>query len=103
MKREHFERGALVASAGRTWVIWSYPRGRYTDPLALPVAPQHGPRHRSHVRIELRGRVAMIATLDAVPLDASECALLGRLPLDTIAEIELTMRRAEQARDQERV
>ena len=41
----------------------------------------------------------MIATLDGATLDASECSLLGRLPLDTIAEIELTMRRAEQARD----
>jgi hypothetical protein len=102
MKREHFERRAIVASAGRTWVIWTYPRGRYTDPLALPVVAQHGPRHRSHVRIDLAGCVAMVQTLDAVPLDASECLLVGRLPLDIVAEIDQTMKRAGLARETER-
>jgi hypothetical protein len=103
MKREHFERGAVVASLGRNWVVWSYPRARYAEPLALPIVPQTGPRHRSHVRVDLRKRTCVIHTLDLVPLVSAECLLLEQLPFDAIAEIELTMRRAAHARDLEGV
>jgi hypothetical protein len=103
MKREHFERGAVVAFQGRNWVVWSYPRARYAEPLALPVVPQTGPRHRSHVRVDLRKRTCVIHTLDLVPLVSADCLLLEQLPFDAIAEIELTMRRAAHARDLEGV
>jgi hypothetical protein len=103
MKREHFERGAVVASLGRNWVVWSYPRARYAEPLALPIVPQTGPRHRSHVRIDLRNRACLIQTLDLVPLVAADCMLLEQLPFNVIAEIELTIRRAVHARELEAV
>lgn len=101
MSRERFERGAVVAYSGRSWVIWSYPRARYAEPLALPIVPQHGPRHRSHVRVDLGGRAVMIQTLDAVPLVGADCMQTGRLTHDVISEIEQTMQRAALARDLE--
>ena len=60
--------------------------------------------HRSHVRIDLLKRNSgAIQTLDLVPLVSADCLLLEQLPFGIVAEIELTMRRAEQARDMEGV
>jgi len=104
MARDRFERGAVVAYLGRNWVVWSYRRAhRYAEPVALPVVPQTGPRHRSHVRIDLSGRTCLIQTLEPLSLVAADCVLVGQLPFSTIAEIDLTMRRAAQARDMEAV
>ena len=103
MSRDRFERGAVVASLGRNWVVWSYTRARYAELLALPIVPQTGPRHRSQVRIDLRNRACLIQTLDLVPLVSADCILLEQLPFNVIAEIEITMRRAAHARDLESV
>jgi hypothetical protein len=101
MGRDRFERGAVVVYLGRNWVVWSYPRVRDAEPVALPIVPQTGPRHRSCVRVDLRGRTCLIQTLEPLSLVAADCTLLEQLPFSTIAEIDLTMRRAAQARDME--
>ena len=103
MGRDRFERGAVVAYLGHNWVVWSYPRARYAEPLALPIVPQTGPRHRSQVRVDLRGRTCLIQTLEPLSLVSADCTLVEQLPFSTIAEIDLTMRRAAQARDMEGV
>src|SRR5215469_2951619 len=103
MPRDRFERGAIVAYLGRNWVIWSYPRARSAEPTALPIMPQSGPRHRSQVRIDLSGRACLVHTLEPATLVSADCELREQLSFATIAQIELTMRRAAEARDLEGV
>jgi hypothetical protein len=60
-------RGAIVLTTEHALIIWHYlPNG---DPLGLPVAPQTGPRHRSHV-----------------PLSPDEARTLGLRPLASIVK-----------------
>jgi hypothetical protein len=102
MKKTRFERGAVVRCQDQAWIVWTYPRGRFVDPLALPVAVQNAPLHRSHVRLVdaslgLGDRVLIVRTLEAQTVLGDQCVLIGQCHDQIIAAIDRTMRRAIEA------
>ncbi len=107
MASSRFERGTVVRCQDQTWIVWTYPRGkRYVDPIALPVAAQNAPQHRSHVRITgaplgLPDRMMVIRTHDAQTISRRDCVAIGQCSERTIGVIDLTMRRASEARERE--
>ena len=101
MPRDRFERGAVVAYLGKTWIVWAYPRARYAEPFALPVVTQTRPLHRSHVRINLGGGPLIVQCLDGLGVLGAECVQIGQLDDATIALIDQTIRRASEASDGE--
>jgi hypothetical protein len=94
MARERFERGAVVAYQGRTWIVWAYQRARYAEPFALPVVAQTRPLHRSHVRLDLGSGPLVVHVLDRQQIVAAYCLSLGQLDDAQIAQIAQTIGRA---------
>jgi hypothetical protein len=104
--KSRFERGAVVRCQDQAWIVWTYPRGRFADPLVLPVAVQNAPLHRSHVRLldaslGLGDRVLIVRTLDAQSVPGAECVLIGQCSDLNIAALDRTMRRAIEAQAHE--
>lgn len=79
-------RGAVVRRDSRSWVVWN-------DPIALPLDPQTGPRHRSHVRLDFGGRAVLVRCLDPVLLREGY-QVVGQCDPDIVARIATTIQRA---------
>lgn len=103
-----FERGAVVRCQRQTWVIWTYPRAKVADPIALPMRTQTTPLHRSHARIEplpvyqLGVNAVLIATLEPRRIPHRECEQVAQLDIaavDRIAQVMHHAREAEQRED----
>ena len=95
MPANRFERGAIVRCNNRTWIVWTHPRGaRFADPLALPVTPQTGPRHRAQVRLDLAGRPVLVHLIDPVSLPHNACVQIGRCSDAIVAVLAASMQRA---------
>ena len=88
--------------ADRTWIVWSYPRQRYAEPVVLPVVLQTAPLHRSHVRLDMGGRAVTVHTLEGGTVPGRDCELVGQCTEHVVAMIEQTMRRAIEAEQSER-
>jgi hypothetical protein len=102
MPANRFERGAVVRCNDKTWIVWSYPRGlRFADPIALPVMPQTGPRHRSHARLDLGGRPVLVHLLDPVSLPQRECERIAQCDPAIVTMLANSMQRAIAAREAE--
>jgi hypothetical protein len=98
MQVTRYERGAVVRCNNKTWIVWTYPKGpRAGNPIALPVMPQTGPRHRSHARFALGGRPVLVHLLDPVQLRHADCAFIGQCSDDIVSHLAESMRRAIQA------
>lgn len=79
----------------RTWIVWTYPgRDGFADPVALPVMPQTGPRHRSHVRLDFAGRAILVHLLDPVSLPRLGCQQIGQCAPEIVSLLAASMRRA---------
>ena len=79
----------------RTWIVWTYPRGvRFADPIALPVMPQTGPRHRSQERLDLAGRAILVHLLDPVSIPGRDCELIGQCTPEIVSLLAASMQRA---------
>jgi hypothetical protein len=103
MPVNRFERGAVVRCNNRTWIVWAYPLGqRHADPIALPVKPQTGPRHRAEVRLDFAGRRVLVHLLDPVSLPHGECRLIGQCAEPVVALLTGSMQRAIAASEAER-
>lgn len=98
MAENRFERGAIVRCNNRTWIVWSYPRMRgHVDPWVLPVIPQTGPRHRSHVRLVLGGKRVLVQVLEHSTLPHADCVPIGQCSPATVAILGASMQRAIEA------
>jgi hypothetical protein len=103
MPETHLARGAVVRCDSRTWIVWTYPAGAHgADPIALPLEPQTGPRHRSHVRLDFAGRASIVRLLRPTTIPRSRCERLGQCGPDIVASIAVSMRRALEADAAER-
>jgi len=103
MTANRFERGAVVRCNNRTWIVWAYPSGlRFADPLALPVMPQTGPRHRAQVRLTFASKPVMINLLDRISLPHLECQQIGQCTEEIVALLGASMQRAIDAEQTER-
>jgi hypothetical protein len=103
MPADRFERGAVVRCNNRTWIVWTYPRGlRFADPIALPLMPQTGPRHRSHVRLTLGSQPLLVHLLDRVSLPHLDCERIGQCNAEIVALLAASMQRAIDAAEAER-
>ena len=96
-------RGAVVHHAEQTLIIWSHrPTG---IALGLPISPQIGPRHRSHVPLSpsdctalgLRPRASIIETGQPMIGVDQPPQLVGQCSPDLLARIAVTIRRARES------
>lgn len=98
-----FERGAVVRCNFRPWIVWAYPHGKgCIDPIALPVMPQTGPRHRSQLRLDLAGHAVMVHLLDPVRLPRDACEWVGQCTPEIVSLLAASMQRAIDAAELER-
>jgi hypothetical protein len=98
-----YERGAVVRCNSRTWIVWTYSRGQgICDPIALPVMPQTGPRHRSQARLDLGGRAVLVHLLDRVTLPRLDCEHVGQCTPDIVSSLAASMQRAIDAHEADR-
>lgn len=98
-----FERGAVVRCNSRTWIVWAYSRGfGLCDPIALPVMPQTGPRHRSQERLDFGGRPVLVHLLEPVTLPRLDCERIGTCTPEIVARLAASMQRAIDAIEAER-
>jgi hypothetical protein len=103
MPADRFERGAIVRCNNKLWIVWTYPRReRFADPIALPVMPQTGPRHRSQIRLTLGGRPVLVHLLDPVSLPHLGCEQIGQCVDTVVALLGASMQRAIDAASSER-
>jgi len=103
MPVNRFERGAVVRCNNSMWIVWAYPRGqRHADPIALPVMPQTGPRHRAQVRLDFAGRAVLVHLLEPASLPHGECQLIGQCAEPIVALLSGSMQRAIDAAELER-
>ena len=103
MHPTRYARGAVVRCNTRTWIVWTYSRGQgICDPIALPVMPQTGPRHRSQERLDFGGRSVLVRLLEPTPLARQDCELIGQCTPEIVARLAISMQRAIDAIETER-
>jgi hypothetical protein len=97
-----------VHLAAQSLIIWDDRPGRAS--LGIPVMPQTGPRHRSHVPLSpaearalgLPPLASVIRTADPmIAAPAGQAARLGACSADLLARIAATIGRARSAADYE--
>jgi hypothetical protein len=102
MPADRFERGAVVRCNNKLWIVWTYPRGRFANPTALPVMPQTGPRHRSQIQLTLGGRPVLVHLLDPVSISQHDCEQIGQCGDTAITLLATSMQRAIDAAEAEK-